>query len=406
MSKVLRELQQDKRSLLAELQELQTRTTSESRAMTSDEDAQFDKVNDKLTELDGKIARQQKLEERMKEIASQQEPPKLQDDQPTADYREVFWKYKKRGAKALTRAERKVLETRGTDTQTSTDADHGINLVPEDFGDQIITTMKHYSGILEAANIIRTTGGNPLPFPTLDDTSVKGSRIGEGTADTVNDLTYGAKQLDAYTYTSNVIKWSYELLQDNAFDLASHTNQVASERLGRILNEEMTTSDGSSKPNGILNAASTGLTADATGAITRDEIVDFIYSVDRAYRPNGTLMMHDSTVAAIRKLSFGSGDDRPLYQAGNAQLGEPATIEGFQYIVNNDFDQLSDGASSNVMAFGDWSRFYVRIARGMELKRLDERYADERVVAFFMFLRADSELMDNSAIKLLTTAAS
>ncbi len=407
MSKVLRELQQDKRSLLAELQELQTRTTSESRAMTSDEDAQFDKVNDKLTELDGKIARQQKLEERMKEIAGTQAPtPEENSNEPQANYREAFWKYKRKGLGALSREERKVLESRGTDTQTSTDSNHGINLVPEDFGDQIITSMKHYSGILEASNIIRTQGGNPLPFPTLDDTATKGSRIGEGVSDTVNDLTYGTKQLDAYTYTSGVIKWSYELLQDGAFDLPAHTNQVASERLGRILNEEMSTANGSDKPNGILNAASTGLTATATNAITRDEIVDFIYSVDRAYRPNGALMMHDSTVAAIRKLAFGASDDRPLYQAGNAQLGEPATIEGHRFIVNNDFDELTSGVSSNVMAFGDWSRYYVRIARDMQLVRTDERYVDERVVAFFMFLRADSELMDSGAIKLLTTAAS
>lgn len=391
--------------MLAELQELQTRTTSEGRAMTSDEDAQFDTVNEKLTELDAKIKRQQQLEERMKEFAAD-EKPEERDTPEKANYRDAFWKLKRKGMGSLSRAERKVLEQRGTDTQTSTDADHGINLVPEDFGDQIITTMKHYSGILEASNIIRTQGGNPLPFPTLDDTSVKGSRIGEGVADTVNDLTYGTKQLDAYTYTSGVIKWSLELLQDNAFDLPSHTNQVASERLGRILNEEMTTADGSSKPNGVVNAASTGVTASATGAITRDEIVDLIYSVDRAYRPNAALMMHDSTVAEIRKLAFGSADDRPLYQAGNAQLGEPATIEGFPFVVNNDFAELSDGAASDVIAFGDWSRYYVRIAREMELVRLNERYADERVVAFFMYLRADAELMDTAAIKLLTTAAS
>lgn len=403
---VVRELQQEKRSLLAELQELNTRITSESRAMTSDEEQTFDTVNQKITDVDGKIRKQQELEARLKDMASQEQP---KPEPKKLSRNEAYWNWARRGMRGLSpEAQKLVAEKRGTNDQITTTDSLGGYLVPEGFGDEIITTMKHYSGMLQASNIYRTATGNPVPFPTLDDTSNTGARIGEGVADTVSDLTYGVKNLNAYTYTSRVIKVSYELLQDSAFDMAAHVRDVASERIGRILNQELTTGTGSSQPNGIITAASTGETAAATNAITRDEIVDLIHSVDRAYRNAGNtaLMLHDSTLAAIRKLAFGSADDRPLYQAGNAQTGEPGTIEGQPFVINNDFDELSDGAASNVIAFGDWSKYYVRIVNDIQLVRLDERFAEERVVGFFMYLRADSELMDSSSIKLLTLAAS
>lgn len=403
---VVRELQQEKRSLLAELQELNTRITGEKRAMSSDEEQTFDTVNAKITEVDAKIRKQQELEARLKDMAAN-EAPKPEPKKMTRN--EAYWNWARRGMRGISpEAQKLVAEKRGTNDQITTTDSLGGYLVPEGFGDEIITTMKHYSGMLQASNIYRTATGNPVPFPTLDDTSNTGARIGEGAADTVSDLTYGVKNLNAYTYTSRVIKWSYELLQDGAFDLPGHTRDVGAERIGRILNQELTSGTGSSQPNGILTAASTGETAASTSAITRDEIVDLIHSVDRAYRNAGNtaLMMHDSTLAAIRKLAFGSADDRPLYQAGNAQLGEPGTIEGQPFVINNDFDELSDGAASNVIAFGDWSKYYVRIANDIQLVRLDERYADERVVGFFMYMRADGELMDAAAIKLLTLAAS
>jgi len=403
---VVRELQQEKRSLLAELQELNTRITSESRAMTPDEEQTFDTVNQKITDVDGKIRKQQELEARLKDMAAE-EPPKPEPKKISRN--DAYWKWARRGMRGLSPQEQKlVAEKRGTNDQITTTDSLGGYLVPEGFGDEIIMTMKHYSGMLQASNLYRTATGNPVPFPTLNDTTNTGARIGEGVADSISDLTYGVKNLNAYTYTSNVIKVSYELLQDSAFDMSAHVRDVASERIGRILNQELTTGTGSSQPNGIITAASTGETAAATGAITRDEIVDLIHSVDRAYRNAGNtaLMMHDSTLAEIRKLAFGSADDRPLYQAGNANAGEPGTIEGQPFVINNDFDELSDGAASDVIAFGDWSKYYVRIVNDIQLIRLDERYADERVVGFFMYLRADSELMDTAAIKLLTTAAS
>lgn len=401
------ELYAEKKDVFAQMSDLNKRAANENRDLNADEKVQFDKLDARMDEVIASIERQTKFEERAKQEAANQYEAKAET--PSVDLKEAriaaYTKMLRYGEKSLNREERNALEKRGTSTQiTTTDALGGYT-VPEGFGDEIIKSMAHYSGVLEAARIIRTNSGNPLPYPTSDQTAVKGKRIGEGVAQAVLDVTFGTKVLNSYIYTSDIIKWSYALAQDSAFDVGAETNLIAAERLGRILNEELTSADGSSKPNGVVTAAAVGKVATATNAITSSELLDLIYSVDRNYRANGSLMLNDSTVKAIRQLEIGSADSRPLWQP-SLRDGEPDTIHGYKYYVNNDMDALSSGASSDVVLFGDFSKYIVRMSKDFTLKPLFERYADEMVVAYFMYCRADGELMDAAAIKKLALAAS
>ncbi len=399
----LRTILQKRKDAYVQLKNLNERAQNEGRDLTADEKSQWESLNsdiESLTEQKNRVERQRELDAEFAE--------KIEDNKPTKkdapQYRAVYEKWAKHGKSALTSEERGVINKRGTNTQvTSTDSLGGY-LVPEDFGNEIIKSMAQYSGMIEASRILRTATGAPLPYPTLDETAVKGARLGEGTADTVSDMTFGQKVLNAYKYTSGVIKQSLELVQDSAFDLDAEVFQVGADRIGRILNEELTTGDGSSKPNGIINAATTGVTTNSTSAFTRDEILDLIHSVDRVYRPNAAFMLHDNTLKEIKKLTVGSSDDRPLWQP-SIRDGEPDTIEGVPYVVNNDMEDL-DTAGNTIFAYGDWSKYYVRIARDIVLARSTDRYIDEFVVGYFMFLRADGELMDTKAIKTMALAAS
>lgn len=401
------ELYAEKKDVFAQMQDLNKRAKDEQRELKADEKAQFDKLDLRMDEIIADIERQTKFEERSKQeaannFAQRKETPKRDE---VAFRTEAYTKMLRYGYNGLNAEERNAIEKRGTDTQITTTDSLGGYTVPEGFGDEIIKSMAHYSGVLEAAKIIRTNSGNPLPFPTSDQTAVKGKRIGEGVAQAVLDVTFGTKVLNSYIYTSDIIKWSYALAQDSAFDVGAETNQIAAERLGRILNEEMTTGTGSSQPNGVVTAAGAGHTAAATNAITSAELLELIYSVDRDYRRNGSFMLADATVKAIRQLEIGSADSRPLWQP-SLRDGEPDTIHGYKYYVNNDMDNVGSGVSSVVALFGDFSKYCVRMSKDLTLKPLFERYADEMVVAYFMYCRADGELMDAAAIKKLALAAS
>jgi HK97 family phage major capsid protein len=56
------------------------------------------------------------------------------------------------------------------------------------------------------------------------------------------------------------------------------------------------------------------------------------------------------------------------------------------------------------MAFGDFEQFYIRDAGPLEIRRLDERYADAYETGFLAVGRRDSKVVQTQAIKLLTQA--
>jgi len=63
------------------------------------------------------------------------------------------------------------------------------------------------------------------------------------------------------------------------------------------------------------------------------------------------------------------------------------------------------GATNTPIAFGDFSYYYIRIVRDMQMVRFDEKYMDFLQVGFAAYMRADGLLMDTGAIKKLTNAA-
>ena len=259
------------------------------------------------------------------------------------------------------------------------------------YGDQYFTT-------------INTTAGNTFNIPTVDDTTVTAEAHTEGTQPTDDggkDATFAQKTLNAYAFNSEWVRWSAELNMDSVLNMESLLGELLGERLGRIANSKLTTGSGSSDVEGIVTNSAAGVTAAATGAITADEIIDLIHSVDPAYRasPNSAIMMNDSTLAAVRKLKDGNGNY--LWQMGNYQAGVPQTLLGYNVVVNQDMDSLA--AAKKVMLFGDMSKFYVRKVGAPSLYVARERFAPD--FGILGYIRFDGVLTNTAAIKHLITAA-
>ena len=174
------------------------------------------------------------------------------------------------------------------------------------------------------------------------------------------------------------------------------------ERLGRIANSKLTTGSGSSDVQGVVTGSTLGNTAAAVAAITADEIIDLLHSVDPAYRssPKAAFMLNDSTLAAIRKLK--DGDGNYLWQMGNYQVGVPGSILGYRYYVNQAMDSLA--AAKKVMIFGDMSKFYVRKVGAPVVTVVRERFWPDLGIAGL--IRFDGVLANTAAVKHLITAAS
>ncbi len=378
--------------------------------------AEHDRL-EKLIEREERLASLEKRseEERAKKrpVSSNDGEGRGQDDGDKLEYRHVFHKFLASGADPmeLTSEERAVLKAGVVSkeefrTQVTTSGGPGGYTVPVELADQIIKTMKDWGPMYDEdiCTVLNTASGNQINLPTVDDTAVTAEKHTEGTAltdDGGKDAAFAQKRLDAYVYDTEFVKFSMELAQDSVFNMESLLGTLLGERLARIANKELTVGDGTGDPNGVATASSLGKTAAATAAITADEIIDLLHSVNSAYRrsPKARFMFADTTLAAIRKLKDGQGNY--LWQMGDVKTSQPGTLLGYAYSINDDMDSLA--AAKKVMLFGDFSKYFVRKVGSPVIGVLRERFWPDLGIAGL--IRFDGELGDTAAIKHLITAA-
>jgi HK97 family phage major capsid protein len=324
------------------------------------------------------------------------------------DYRSAFYAMiANGGVDGLDSEVRQVLRSNELRTQTAGTNSAGGFTVPTELATFIdkamIATGPMYDSNL--FTVINTTGGNTFNIPTVDDTSVAAEAHTEGTQPTDDggkDVTFAQKTLGAFAFDTEWVRWSYELANDSILNMEQLLGELLGERMGRIANSKLTTGSGSSDVEGIVTNSTAGKTAAAVAAVTADEIIDLIHSVNPAYRsaPNTAIMMNDSTLAAVRKLKDGQGNY--LWQMGNYQAGVPQNLLGYNVVVNQAMDSLA--AAKKVMLFGDMSKFYVRKVGGPSLFVARERFAPD--YGILGYIRFDGVLTNTAAIKHLITAAS
>lgn len=252
--------------------------------------------------------------------------------------------------------------------------------------------MLEFGGMLQVADVIRTARGEPMTWPTVDDTSNTGAQIGESTSEGSSvDPTFAQKTWHAFKFHSKPIRVPVELFEDSSFNIAGMISAMLGERLGRITNTKATTGTGAGTFTGITVASTAGVTSAATTSVTTDEILDLVHSVDPAYRQGGRFMFHDNTLLHLRKKK--DGESRYLWQQGMG--GSPDTLWTYPYTINQDMAAVTSSSSTGdiTIEFGQLNKYKIRQVRNVRLVRLDERYADTDEVGFNAFIRQDGNLL-------------
>jgi HK97 family phage major capsid protein len=373
----------------------------EGRSLNAEEKSKFDAMESDARGIKEQIDIIERTAEMKKELAANAE---AREAAPKATRKGAFEKYLRNGMSSLNSNERSLMaELRGTSTQiVGTDSLGGF-LVPQDFSNELDMATLFTGEVERLAKKLNTAGGALLDYPTINDTATDAGLISEAAAVTVQDMTFANAQLSAYNYASQV-RVSMQLLQDNAFDLNAFLAEAMGERIARATNAAFTTGTGSSQPQGIITGATLGNTAASATAISADDILDLIHSIDPSYRnkPSFGLMANDSVIAAIRALGLGSANDFPIF-IPSMTAGEPDKLFGFNLYYNNDMTSAITTGQKTLLA-ADFSKFVVRSAGGVQMVRLNERYMDELEVGFVSYARKDSKVLDTRAVKYLAQA--
>jgi HK97 family phage major capsid protein len=296
------------------------------------------------------------------------------------------------------RVGRVQVHTRDTLKSTATQA-MGVDVYST-----IVQHLVETSSIMAAgATVITTATGEDLVVPKSTG-FVSSAITAEGAQITESDPTLSTVTLKAFKY-ANYFEISQELANDTPTNLLSFLARQAALSLGlgaTGYGDDLINGAGSTEPRGLLLDAGTGVTGPAgtgtslgtqgTANQGTDALWNLIGSVAEPYAaaPSAAFIMRNASDIIVRKLRDTTG--QPV-----AGLGTRGSILGYPSYLDPFMPAMANTAES--IAFGDMSRYFIRLVNGVRFERSDEFRFQNDLVAFRCILRLDGALIDTGAVK-------
>jgi HK97 family phage major capsid protein len=166
--------------------------------------------------------------------------------------------------------------------------------------------------------------------------------------------------------------------------------------------DDLINGTGTTQPRGLLLDAGTGVTGptgtgtslgtQGTAAQGTDALWNLVGSVLEPYAasPSAAFLMRNASDVIVRKLKDTTG--QPVQG-----LGERGRILGYPVFLDSFMPAMANAAES--IAFGDMSKYFVRIVNGIRFERSDDFHFQNDMVSFRCILRLDGALVDTAAVK-------
>ena len=392
MSKIVDGLFEERANLWESMKELNDREIAEERSLDASEKEQWDKMNDRMSEIDARVQELASVEEANKKSEEARAIFEANATSPVIE-KEVEVET---DASVLRKMATGEVRSHNFEKRDLTKSGDG-GLVPQGFYDQIIAKLDENAVVRQFATVVNTASGEDIKFPQITALS-SASLVAEGGAIGESDPTSASVTLGAFKY-AYLVQVSSELLADEGVDIEGFLANDIGRALGNGAGTDFAVGNGSSKPNGVINASSTGVTCASATAITSDEVIDLYHSVTAPYRINGAWLMNDSTLKEVRQLK--DSNNQYLWQP-SLQQGNPDILLGSPVATDPNVETIA--TAKKVMAFGDMSKYFIREVSGFQLDRsVDYAFAND-LVTFRAIYRADGDLMDTNAVKRMVMA--
>jgi HK97 family phage major capsid protein len=275
-------------------------------------------------------------------------------------------------------------------------------------GTDVYTTIVQHlvetSSLMRAgATVVTTATGEDLVIPKSTG-FVTSAIIAEGASITESDPTLATVTLKAFKY-ANYFEISSELANDTPTNLLSFLATQAALSLGlgaTGYGDDIINGTGTTQPRGLLLDAGTGVTGPAgtgtslgtqgTANQGTDALWNLVGSVAEPYAESSSaaFLMRNASNVIVRKLRDTTGQPVNGLTDRRSILGYPAYTDPFMPAMANGVESI---------AFGDMSKYFIRIVNGVRFERSDEFRFQDDLIAFRCILRLDGALVDTGAVK-------
>jgi len=276
----------------------------------------------------------------------------------------------------------------GTDTS-------GGYLVPDEFASELVRALSEQNIFRQIARIVQTSG-DVLKIPIANGGAAV-NWISENAEIPETSVTFSQIVLRSYKMGC-LLRASTELMEDSAFDLQRHIASEFAQEMGNAEEQAFCLGDGTDRPTGLFteNGATVGVTTASSTNITFDDVIDLLHSVKPPYRGKSVFLTNDSTIRELRKIKDANG--QYIWQPA-VKDGLPDTILAKPVYICQYVPEIDAGAS--VMAFGDFSYYWIADRRNIRFRVLNERYAENDQVGFYATQRVDGKLVLPAAVKVM-----
>lgn len=388
---------QERAQLISESRQLLERAENEQRALTSEEQANYDKmfakINDLRAEAD-RITQQESLEASLRSTELQTEttttataPVEPRTKRGSDEYNKAWRNWIVGGEKALRSEEYRAL-------QADIDTAGGFTVASEQFINRLIKNIDNMLAIRGLATVLTLTNAESLGIPTLTADPDDADWTGElGTGNEDSTMAFGKRALSPHPLAKR-IKISRKLIRASAMDIESLVAQRLAYKFGVTQEKAFMTGSGAQQPLGVFTASNDGIstgrdvsTGNTATSITFDGLKSAKGALKEQYRRSGSLrwIFSQDAVTQISKLKDGEG--RYLWSE-SVRVGEPDRILNVG-VIESQYAPATFTSGLYVGIIGDFSNYWIADALSMQMQRLEELYAATNQIGFIGRLETD-----------------
>lgn len=388
----LKELREKRAKLIKDARAILDKADGEKRAITTEEQTQYDTLFAEADGLRARITREEGLREAEREL---EQSLGNEAEEERSGNRGTGEDRGRRNAEndVLMAAFRCVLrgevpteglaELRALSAGVNTEG--GYIVVPEVFVNSLIQAMDDEVIIRQLATVIPMTTGASIGIPSLDaDPADADWTVELGTGSEDSTMAFGKRVMQPHPVAKR-IKVSGQLLRIAAMPVESLVRMRLAYKFGVTQEKAYMTGSGNKRPLGIFVASNDGIptsrdvsAGNATTAPTIDGLINAKYSLKAGYWNKSSWIFHRDTMKEVAKIKATDGS---YIWRESARDGEPDRLLG-RPIYLSEFAPNTLTTGQYVGMLGDFSHYWILDSLIFQLQRLNELYAETNQVGF------------------------
>ena len=392
----LKKLREQRSAKVKRMQEILAGAKGENRAMSEEEQKEFDDTESEIADLDKTIA----AAEKAKELEAK-ETDKNHVEDPDKD-KEGQNSQEGQGGENRAEDDKRAFADyiRGVITgENRADMTLGENgaVIPSTIANEIIKKIKDISPVYNDAAHYNVKGTLSIPYVDEDGTSLAVAYADEFAELEGEKEKFASIELGGFL-AGVLAKISKSLINNSDFDIVEEVETQIAEAFALWLDHEMLVGT-----VGKITGASTStkkIQSESTSVISFDDIIKLKDAIKAAHQTGAYFVLRDTTLTAIRLLKDKNG--RYLVNDDVTEEGKP-TILGKPVYTSDAMPEIGKG-SEPIVYLNPSKALAVKLTEDMELQVLQEKYATQHVVGVVGWTEVDAKIKNQQAIASLKMA--